>query len=77
MDTGLRVAAADAVAALLDAAEAFLALRAADGGSAWRAAELADAPARIAAGLTSVEPLAIRRAGIAVRKATLRRSQAP
>jgi precorrin-3B synthase len=50
-DTGLRVAAADAVEALLDAAEAFLALRAADGGTAWRAAELADAPARIVAEL--------------------------
>jgi precorrin-3B synthase len=36
---------------LLDAAEAFLALRAADGGGAWRAAELADAPTRIAASL--------------------------
>ena len=51
LDTGLHVSAADAVAVLLDAAETFLALRAADGGSAWRAAELADAPARIAAGL--------------------------
>ena len=51
VDTGLRVAAAEAVDALLDAAEAFLALRAADGGTAWRAAELADAPARIAAAL--------------------------
>ena len=47
---GLRVPAADAVEVLLDAAEAFLALRAADGGTAWRAAELADAPARIGAG---------------------------
>ena len=44
-------AAAEAVEALLDAAEAFLALRAADGGTAWRAAELADAPARIVAEL--------------------------
>ena len=51
LDTGLHVSAVDAVAVLLDAAEAFLALRAADGESAWRAAELADAPARIAAGL--------------------------
>ena len=50
VDTGL-VVAADAVAVLLDAAEAFLALRAADGGTAWRAAELAEAPARIAAAL--------------------------
>ena len=47
----VEVTAADAVAALLDAAEAFLALRAADGGGAWRVAELADAPARIAAAL--------------------------
>jgi precorrin-3B synthase len=45
------VAAVDAVDVLLDAAEAFLALRAADGGGAWRAAELADAPAQIAAAL--------------------------
>ena len=50
-DTGLRVDAGVAVAALLDAAEAFLGLRAADGGAAWRAAELADGPARIAAAL--------------------------
>ena len=44
----------DAVGVLLDAAEAFLALRAADGRAAdgrtaWRAAELPDAPARVAA----------------------------
>jgi precorrin-3B synthase len=51
VETGLVVPAADAVAVLLDAAEAFLALRAADGGTAWRAAELAEAPARIAAAL--------------------------
>jgi precorrin-3B synthase len=51
VDTGLVVAAADAVAVLLDAAEAFLALRAADGGTAWRAVELAEAPARIVAAL--------------------------
>jgi precorrin-3B synthase len=49
VDTGLRVTAV--VDTLLDAAEAFLALRAADGGTAWRAAELVDAPARIAAAL--------------------------
>jgi precorrin-3B synthase len=52
VDTGLPVPVDDAVAALLDAAEAFLALRAADGGAAWRAAELPGAPARIAAALT-------------------------
>jgi precorrin-3B synthase len=51
VETGLVVPAADAVAVLLDAAEAFLALRAADGGTAWRAAELVEAPARIAAAL--------------------------
>src|SRR6185437_5056459 len=51
VDTGLRVTAAQAVDALLDAEETFLALRAADGGTAWRAAELAGAPARIAATL--------------------------
>ena len=50
-DTGLRVAAAEAVDALLDAAEAFLALRAADGGTAWRAVELAGAPTRIGTAL--------------------------
>jgi precorrin-3B synthase len=49
VDTRLPVAEPEAVDALLDAAEAFLALRAADGGTAWRAAELADAPARIGA----------------------------
>ena len=51
VDTGLRVAAAEVVDALLDAAEAFLALRAADGGKAWRAVELAGAPARIGTAL--------------------------
>ena len=51
VDTGLRVAVDDAVAVLLDAAEAFLALRAGEGGTAWRAAELVDGPARIAAAL--------------------------
>jgi len=45
------VAVEDAVGSLLDAAEVFLALRAADGGGAWRAAELADGPTRIAATL--------------------------
>jgi precorrin-3B synthase len=45
------VPAGDAVAALLDAAEAFLSVRAEDGGTAWRAAEVADGPARVAAAL--------------------------
>ena len=62
-DAGLRVPSTDAVRVLLDAAEVFLALRAGDGGSAWRVAELADAPARIAAGLTSVEPSGSREPG--------------
>jgi precorrin-3B synthase len=63
-DAGLRVPSTDAVRVLLDAAEAFLALRATDGGSAWRVAELADAPARIAAGLTSVERSPSREPGL-------------
>ena len=41
------VALDDAVRVLLDAAAAFLALRAADAGTAWRLAELAGGPARI------------------------------
>ena len=51
VDTGWGIDAADAVAVLLDAAEEFLALRAADGGTAWRVAELAHGPVRIAAAL--------------------------
>jgi len=51
------VAAADALATLLDAAEVFLALRAADGGGAWRVAELADAPERIGAALAGCIPV--------------------
>ncbi|MDF3051696.1 MAG: nitrite/sulfite reductase hemoprotein beta-component ferrodoxin domain protein, partial [Pseudonocardia sp.] len=50
-----RVGLTHAVGALLDAAEAFLTLRAADGGTAWRATELPDAPARIAAALAAME----------------------
>ena len=45
------VAVEDAVAVLLDAARAFLIVRAADGGTAWRAAELPDGPQRIVAAL--------------------------
>jgi precorrin-3B synthase len=51
VDTGLRVRVDDAVAVLLDAAGAFLIVRAAEGDAAWRAAELRDAPGRIAAAL--------------------------
>ncbi|PRY43148.1 precorrin-3B synthase [Geodermatophilus tzadiensis] len=50
-DSGLRAAPADAVGLLLAAARAFLAERAAQGGTAWRLAELADGPARVAARL--------------------------
>ncbi|WP_214369554.1 precorrin-3B synthase [Pseudonocardia sp. H11422] len=50
-DSGLRVPATDAVDVLLRAAEAFLALREADGAPAWRVHELRDAPARISAQL--------------------------
>lgn len=50
-DSGLRAAPADAVGLALAAARAFLAERAAQGGTAWRLAELADGPARIAARL--------------------------
>ncbi len=50
-DTGLRAAPGDAVGLLLAAARAFLAERAAQGGTAWRLAELDDGPARVAARL--------------------------
>ncbi|NMH99146.1 precorrin-3B synthase [Pseudonocardia acidicola] len=49
--SGVQVPAAGAVDVLLAAAEAFLALRAADGDPVWRVRELADAPARITARL--------------------------
>ncbi|WP_116453635.1 nitrite/sulfite reductase [Blastococcus litoris] len=52
-DTGLRCGAADAVPLALAATGAFLAERAEQGGTAWRVAELADGPARIAAALGS------------------------
>jgi len=50
-DSGLRADPDDAVALALDAARAFLAERAAQGGTAWRLGELADGPARVAARL--------------------------
>ncbi len=52
-DPGLRVASADTVPAMLAAAHAFLDERAAQGRPAWRLAELADGPARVAARMTS------------------------
>jgi precorrin-3B synthase len=55
------VDAADAVPALLEAAEAFLALRAADGGTAWRASELPAAPARVAAALGLADAASVSR----------------
>jgi precorrin-3B synthase len=50
-DTGLRAPSDGAVDLALAAARAFLAERAAQGGDAWRLAELADGPARVAARL--------------------------
>jgi precorrin-3B synthase len=47
-DSGLRAAPAGAVDLLLAATRAFLAERAAQGGTAWRLAELDDGPARVA-----------------------------
>ena len=60
-DTGLRVAPEDAVGLALDATRAFLAERAAQGGTAWRLGELTDGPARIAAALggSSGSPLPV------------------
>jgi precorrin-3B synthase len=51
-DSGLRAAPAGAVPLALAAARALLAERAAQGGTAWRLAELADGPARVAARVT-------------------------
>src|SRR3954471_15958302 len=48
-DSGLRAAPGRAVDLALDAVRAFLAERAARGGTAWRLTELADGPARVAA----------------------------
>ncbi|MGY1737913.1 precorrin-3B synthase [Geodermatophilus sp. SYSU D00684] len=50
-DSGLRADADGAVGLLLAATRAFLAERAAQGGTAWRLAELDDGPARVAARL--------------------------
>ncbi|WP_336030247.1 precorrin-3B synthase [Geodermatophilus sp. FMUSA9-8] len=60
-DSGLRAGPDDAVGLLLDATRAFLAERAAQGGTAWRLAELDDGPARVAARLPGprVAPAAV------------------
>jgi precorrin-3B synthase len=60
VDSGLRSCPAGAVDLALSAARAFLEVRAAQGGTAWRVAELADGPARIAAALGGrrAEPVA-------------------
>ncbi|TYP88848.1 nitrite/sulfite reductase [Blastococcus xanthinilyticus] len=50
-DSGLRAGPHDAVPLALAATRAFVAERAAQGGTAWRLAELADGPARIAGAL--------------------------
>ena len=60
-DTGLRTAPDDAVAVALAATRAFLDERAAQGGTAWRVAELVEGPTRIAAALGGrrTEPLPV------------------
>jgi precorrin-3B synthase len=51
-DSGLRAGPEDAVALVLDAARAFLAERAAQGGTAWRLTDLVAGPARVASRLS-------------------------
>jgi len=48
-----RATAADAVSVMLACAEAFLDVRAAEGGTAWRIADLTDGPARIGAAVAA------------------------
>ena len=59
-DAGLRVAPGDVVPTLLAAAHAFLDEREAQRSTAWRLAELADGPARVAARLTAAPPPPVR-----------------
>jgi precorrin-3B synthase len=54
-DSGLRAGPGDAVALALAATRAFLAERAAQGGTAWRLTELADGPRRVAARIVGDE----------------------
>jgi precorrin-3B synthase len=53
---GLRAPVSSAVALMLAAAEAFVAERAEQGSNAWRVAELADGPTRVAARLGAPDP---------------------
>lgn len=60
-DSGVRATPEDAVDLALAATRGFLDLRAAQGGTAWRLAELEDGPARVAAALggTRAEPMPV------------------
>lgn len=58
-DSGLRADHAGAVDLALAASRAFVAERAAQGGTAWRLGELADGPARVAATLGDPVPVRI------------------